>query len=150
MKREYLLLIICFLSLESFFSCKKSAVYPPGTATVKYVITTTSPCRPLYSSIAYTTADSGKAENISNFGGTRWTNTVVVNTNKGNWYKGSTLLQMWLLGQFSFLKQSSVEASIYVNGALVEHQIYPAALRSDSTYSTGAQLIWSIQAPNPY
>jgi hypothetical protein len=142
------LLIVGILITIIHFSCKKGTVYPPGTATVKYVVTTSSPCRPQYSSIAWTTADSGKAVNLANFSGGNWSTTVVVNTNKGNWTTGSPLIRMWLLGQFSFLKPSTVDAKIYVNGTLVEHQNIPAHSQ-DSTYYTGMQLEWTTQASNP-
>lgn len=141
------LLIVGILITVIHFSCKKGIVYPPGTATVKYVLTTSSPSEPR-SSIAWITADSGKTAVDTNFTGGSWTSTQVMNTNKGNWTAGSTLVQAWLIGDLWFTQKSTVDAKIYINGVLTEHQTL-TTVDIDGTYYTGLSLKWTTQAPNP-
>jgi len=111
------------------------------------VLTTSSASEPK-SSLAWTTASSSKTGVDTNFTGGSWSTTEVMSTQKGNWAPGSTLVQAWLIGDLWFKQPSTVDAKIYVNGTLVQHQSV-TTVSQDGDYYTGVSVKWTTQAPNP-
>jgi hypothetical protein len=143
MKPKSLLLIIGLLSLFSL-SCKKSQVYPAGTATVKYVITWSTPLIPDIQQHPETgifyTANGDSLSQATNLSGNTWAQTVTISTDKGNAFNGSTVIHMNLLAQ------------LYVNGVLQKHVNQPttAITLGGTIFNEAAlQLQWVSYAPNP-
>ena len=119
MKPKSLLLIVGFLSLVFFLSCKKKVVYPPGTVTVKYVASWTAPLAATNSSganggvntITYIDGlGNGIIEPISS--GNSWTKTVVFS------YKPGDYVHPFLILSIGLQQPGSSFAAIYGNSIL--------------------------------